>query len=429
MTVGLAVLFLVVVVLGLLTGRVTLRGILLGFVVFVGAVALAPLVVKAIWWVLKNKFGVQDTFLTGNIYNGPFYLLGFCLIAVAVAASLYAMVFRVTSRESLALGAFLSWTVLAVLAAIYLPGGNYLFLWPVFFSLLAMAVAFPHPADQETSDIAPVALMAGAIPALVLVPAHLLPVFSALSMEELPYVMALPVALVGLVLPVVSYILEPHRWALPGFCAVAGLVVLGMAVTAQGHDASHPQTSFLVYGLDADEEAAVWATRSRAVELSAPDPWARQVFTGAVRSEPFRFYPWSSANYLQGDAPLHNLEPPTAELLEETTGPNGRILRLLIRSPRRAPILFAVTDREIASWSLGELDVPSRQIMAYWAFPDGGFELTLEVGDTKPLKLVLIDQSYGLPPGVPDRPDHIMAEPSGGLRFTDATLVRRSFVF
>ena len=142
-----------------------------------------------------------------------------------------------------------------------------------------------------------------------------------------------------------------------------------------------------------------------------------------------KFYPWSGAIYLQGDAPVEELDPPTAELVKETSGPNGRTLQLRIRSPRKASILIAVTDREVASWSLGEASVGSRQIMAYWAFPDDGFELTLEVGDTEPLKLILIDQSYGLPDGVPARPDHMMQEPSGGLRFTDATLVRKSYSF
>ncbi|TDI28514.1 MAG: M28 family peptidase [Acidobacteria bacterium] len=429
MTVGVVVLFLVVCVLGLFTRCLTVAGVGLGFGVFVGALALAPLAVMGIWWLLKSKLGVYDAFLTGNIYNSPFYLLGFTLIAVGVAASLYAMVLRATSMENLAVGAYLGWVAMSVSAAIYLPGGSYLFLWPVFFSLLAMAVAFPKPPDRKVSDIGPVVLMAGAIPALVLVSSHLLPVFTALSMDEAPYLMMLPVALVGLVVPLVCYILEPHRWALPGICLVAGLVVLGMAVAVHAYEPAHPQTTFLVYALDADEGEAVWATRSRAVELSEPDPWARQMFPDGARSEMFKFYPWTRAIYLQGDAPVEQLDPPTAELVKETRGPEGRTLHLRIRSPRKAAILIAVTDREMKSWSLGELSVGSRQIMAYWAFPDAGFELTLEVGDTDPLKLILIDQSYGLPDDVPARPDHMMQEPSGGLRFTDATLVRKSYSF
>ena len=95
-----------------------------------------------------------------------------------------------------------------------------------------MALAFPKPPDNEVSDFGTVVFMAGAIPALVLVSSHLPPVFTALSMDEAPYLMALPVALVGLVVPLVCYILEPHRWALSGICLVAGLVVLGMAVAA-----------------------------------------------------------------------------------------------------------------------------------------------------------------------------------------------------
>jgi hypothetical protein len=264
---------------------------------------------------------------------------------------------------------------------------------------------------------------------MVLVSGHVLPLFTALSMDEAPYLMALPVALVGLLIPVLSLILEPHRWVLAGICAGAGLVVLGMAVSAHGFDGAHPQPSFLVYGVDADDDSAVWATRSRARELQRPDPWARQVFSGELRSDTLKFYPWSADTFLQTDAPQEDLAPPTAELLDETSGPGGRTLRLRVRSPRSAPIVLVVADRPVMGWSVGELPVSAKQILGYWGVPEDGFELTLKVGDTDPLKLVLIDESYGLPEEVPERPAAIMAEPSGGLIFTDATLVRTSYSF
>jgi hypothetical protein len=431
--VGVAVLFLVAWILGMLTRRLTLAGIGLGVLATLAAVVLAPLATLGVWWVLRTQLGVYDVFLTGNVYRGNFYLLGFVLLAVAVATGIYALLLRWTSMENMAFGAAFWWVGLAVASALYLPGGSYLFLWPVFFSLLALAYVFPRADDPGERGMRILVLLAGSVPAVLLVSPHMVPVFTALSMEEAPFLMALPALLVGLLVPPLSFVMETRRWLVPGLSLVAAGVALAMAVSGLGFDVEHPRPDFVVYGLDADEESAVWATRSRAVEIDRPDPWTRQFFPGETRKETLAFFPWSSSVFLQGDAPLAEVTPPTASLVEEKTGPDGRTLLLRIRSPRNAPIMIAVADRILPSWSVGKVAVDAQQVLAYWNVPVGGFELTVTVPDTEPLTLTLIDESYELPEieglTIQPRPDNMMREASGGIIFTDATVVRKSYTF
>ena len=64
----------------------------------------------------------------------------------------------------------------------------------------------------------------------------------------------------------------------------------------------------------------------------------------------------------------------------------------------------------------------------YFAPPAGGVELSLELKADEPLRLRLVDQSYGLPAfgGAPAkaRPEGIVAAP---VHLTDSTFVSRTF--
>jgi hypothetical protein len=66
----------------------------------------------------------------------------------------------------------------------------------------------------------------------------------------------------------------------------------------------------------------------------------------------------------------------------------------------------------------------------YYAPPAEGFEVTLEVNPSQPLKLRVVDQTYELPQmaGAPfkARPDHLMPAP---FTNSDTTQVSRTYTF
>jgi hypothetical protein len=66
--------------------------------------------------------------------------------------------------------------------------------------------------------------------------------------------------------------------------------------------------------------------------------------------------------------------------------------------------------------------------MRYYAVPEGGIDLILELQPSSPLKLRVSDLSYGLPDSlvVKPRPGHIMPSP---MPYSDTTIVSKSFNF
>ena len=72
--------------------------------------------------------------------------------------------------------------------------------------------------------------------------------------------------------------------------------------------------------------------------------------------------------------------------------------------------------------------------LEYWALPEEGIELTLEVRAAQPVMIRVVDRTQGLPdtPGqsITPRPDYIMPAPQIGIaRFSNSTMVSRSFTF
>jgi hypothetical protein len=116
-----------------------------------------------------------------------------------------------------------------------------------------------------------------------------------------------------------------------------------------------------------------------------------------------------------------------------------------VTSPRHAPIISVYVNASTrvlraavnGKW-ISIQDIPlqgsseKRWGLSYWALPEEGIVLTLQVWSSHPVGIRIVDQSYGLPeiPGTVfrPRPDSMMPTPYG-FGLSDATLVSKSFAF
>ena len=92
-------------------------------------------------------------------------LTGSAVVAVLVAAVVFAGSSRRWSWEGLGLGVLSWWLAAAAATSLWMPGASYAFVWPLLAILIGQAVAFLVPRGR------PVALVAswlGAVPLLVL---------------------------------------------------------------------------------------------------------------------------------------------------------------------------------------------------------------------------------------------------------------------
>lgn len=433
-----SLLFAGVIILGFKTRRLTWSGVGLGFLAFLISMIVAPIIVTIAWKLILMLHSGYTRIPQGDTYNSNLYMVGFATLAVALTSIVYVLFLKKVSVENLAAGALLWWLILMMLSARYLPGGNYLFTWPLLFSLIALGYLFLSK-DQASSASKRFAVLSfSAIPGIILFVPIIYQVFVALTLSASGIVMIMLVLVMGLLIPHLHIMATPKRWLLPGLSAVIsfGFIVAGSLTS--GFDVEHPRPDSIFYALDADTGKAVWASSD-----NKSDEWTSQFLPDSEREALSTFFPLGSRKYLKSQAPAVTLQAPNVVLMNDEMTADVRTLLMRIVSPRQASAISiyvesaaesvgaSIDGKQIKSSSIRQQSQPgSRWALNYYAVPQEGVELTLRMQSSQSVKIRLVDRSYELPIAsqlsFTPRPGYIMPAPFSS---SDSTFVTRSFAF
>lgn len=125
--------------------------------------------------------------------NSPMLAAGLAILAFLVAMVIYAPAWGRARASDLAMGGLFWWLLLTVLSTLMLPGGSYLFVWPVVGGVIAAGLAMISPRN------APIAPYLGSLPTLALLPPTIAALCDALG-PNLPFATALPTTLMVIAL-------------------------------------------------------------------------------------------------------------------------------------------------------------------------------------------------------------------------------------
>jgi hypothetical protein len=372
----------------------------------------------------------------GGLEQNTFYVLGLFVLLAALLTMLYSLFRKKIAPPAIFLGGALLLFVFALFTSKWLPGGSYLFVWPLLAGLLATAIAAFRPG--QLSFLSVLVLCALSLPAILLFVPVLKGFYTAVGFTTVgaPLLSVTLGVFFLLLFPFLDSVLESAGKVVPLVALAAGVILCVTAAETTRYSSAHPKPSLLSYALDADTGKALWASSTKRM-----DSWTAQYLgTSPSRGKLPDFVPdWYPIDFLQQEATAITLASPQAELLEDSTDGATRTLRLHITTPRHARTLHAgLTQREVLSAGVEghDLGKPSEarwRQPGHWGFdyahpPAEGIDLQLRVQGSGPVTIVLVDRSSGLPtiPGgnFPPRPADSMPIHSG-----DQTMVRRSFVF
>ena len=437
LTVIVLILFIAVIFYGFKKRRLTISGLALGILAFALSLSAVYGVVSFAWWLIYRFGGAQEWLLWGNnAYDANSYLLSFVALSVAVTAVIYLLFSRRVDAINLSLGALLLWVVLMIVTAFYLPGGSYLLTWPLLFGLVgvAVALAFPQLGRVKILVVATLCVLPGLFLFAPMI--HSLGVALALSS---PAMLQVPVVLLlGLLIPQLYAVLKSSGWLLPAVMAALGIALIVYEHQTFKFDQDHPRQNNIFYALNADTGKATWASTDEQV-----DKWTSGFFpNGSERGSIDEYLPITYDSFLKHAAPAIAARGPEVALLDDQTTDDVRVTRLRITSTRQAPIISVYADvttpdlkATIDGKSIGNatkpapVDADHSWGFFYLAVPPGGIELVFRMKTPQPLKLTVVERSYGLPqiPQVSTTypPDAI----PGPAALSDSTYVTRKFTF
>jgi hypothetical protein len=426
-------LFAFVVALGLKAKRLTLRGMLVGWLFFLLSIIVSAVILTIVWWFIGRLHSDYAAQLTGATYGSGLYMIGFAALNVALVSLLYAWFSKKVVVENLFAGALIWWLLLCVSTGLFLPGVSYLFTWPLLFVLLGFGYILR--ANERTNTKSMLILAASAVAGVLLLAPAIHLIFVALTISLSGVAAVLMVLLLGLLVPLLSQIAAANKRLLPGVSVLVGVIFIVFAGRTSVPSEPHPKPDNMFYCLDAGTGQALWASVD-----AQPDEWTANFFTAGIeKGKLTECLPQSSRTFLKSKAPLAPLAAPRVDLIDDQKSNDTRKLQLRLTSPRGANAIsiFFEPDAEIVNASINDKPAlsgrsaaaPPGWFLIYYALPPEGVVLKLETKSAKPLRALAVDLSFGLPTlpnAAPKRPDYLI--PS--MYFvSDAALVSKSFTF
>jgi Peptidase family M28 len=432
------VLFLALVLIGLRFRILTVRGIALGCVAFLGAAVVVSVVEKLLWALIFRLRYSRESRPPGDTYYTGLYVIGFAVLAVAITLLVYNLFRKKTSWENLAAGALVWWVILMLVVSFYLPGASYLLTWPLIFSTAGFIGYCVLKNRGRREGFGVVLLLAAAIPGIVLFVPLVHNFFIGLTLNLVWLIAIVMLLQIGLLVPQLTIMTRNRKWLLSGVAALIGVGFIVAPMLMTSVNAQHPKFNSIFYALNSDTGQAVWASL---------DPKADEWTSKFLSAQPPRktlaeFFPQTRIpdRLLQNTAPSVPLSPPQVDVVNDEKNGDVRTLRLRLKSNRSASALYFYIDSklEILNASLNDERFDQNNTamlrrnkgtwnMRYLAIPPEGVLLGVTFKASEPLKIRVVDQSYGIPPvpGITARPYYMI--PSWPDSLTDTTLVSKTF--
>lgn len=435
LTILVALLFVCVAFYGWRKGLLKPGGAAFGFAAFLLSVLLAPACVWLAWRLVTALRPSYREVPPDSAGGGDLYIIGFVLLSLALVSAVYVFFARRVSAGSLLLGALFGWLLLLIASSFLVPGGSYLFAWPLLFMLVGLAFVLKSgDRDGLRPSRSLVVLTIFAVPLVLLAAPVIYQTYVALTLNASTTVALLAALTLAPVAALAGLSHSSRAWALPFVCALLSLACVAAALMSGG---SGSRQSSIFYALNADTGSGAWGSSA-----GREDEWTSQFLAGRGAWKPMtEFFPGFGGVFLQSPAPAAQLAPPNVTVLSDETANGTRSLHMSVTSQRRAPIIgvfvegeseplsMTVNGRRVENLPPTVVGVQPRAFgVRYYAAPPEGLDLKLDVRAAQGLKLRVIDQSYGLPElqGVTykPRPEGTALAP---LPYNNATMVSRSF--
>lgn len=164
----------------------------------------------------------------GLRYHPEWYILAASAVGLAGSVAFYTLISKKLGAANLMVGAFLGWLSVTILISFYFPGGTYLFLWPLLFSLAGGIVVFARGSGAPNVK-SPIVVLSG-IPAIVLLVPMIHKIYWAFAAQSGIMVGALLGLLLSLLVGPVVLEQRSRLWLLPTSLAIVGAALFFTAI-------------------------------------------------------------------------------------------------------------------------------------------------------------------------------------------------------
>ena len=447
---------------------------LFGFFAFIIHLAIAPLIVTLIYFILIKYFPDNDFRLL--FYNQKVLLLGFVLISASISFGFYKLLISgikirhvivffalvlilliwsglislITVSASLAIsviiyflyrkptnvwelsvGSVFSWAIIMVIIGLMMPGASYLFTWPLIFSLIPIGIYFFNKNRTGYSVIQIGLFLIFALPALLWFSNITLLFLVAMGLKMAGGAILFTVLCLSLLVVHIEIIAKVKAWFVPVVAFALGLFFLLYGSIGAEYSETHKKQNSLIYGTDGNTGENFLTSYDHQT-----DEWTVNFLTDQPDTSNLNdFFSFSERDFLKKSVDLKPLAAPSLEILHDSVSEDRRQLKLHIASGRKADNLFIQirSNSDLMKASINKSRMKDLQrvngtdwyLIKYFAFPDEGIDITLNLDNKQEIEIHLIDFVYGLPDLLEVQK---YPRPSNMMSNGDRTIATKNFV-
>ena len=320
--------FLSLLFMGFKRNKLSLKGILNGFIPLLLSLIISVTFAFYGWKLLKVMYPQYNDILQGFTYNGYLYIAIFALLTLTLCLLFYKKYFKKLNIQDLLIAPLFFWLMINVLIAVYLKGAGFFILPVISMELVLAVLIFGHQNRDFTFLFTIITIPT----LLVFVPfIKMFPV--GLGLKILPVSAILTVLIFSTMLPVFKIYKNEYKLAFLFGISAFFLFVEASNKSTYSKDRKLPNS--ILYVLDANKNVAYWASYNNRV-----DDFTKQ-FLGENPSKGSYDSSVTASKYhtkikLFVNTNVKDLEKPIIIIKEDSSQTNFRKVTLTFYSKRNA---------------------------------------------------------------------------------------------
>ena len=352
------ILFFTLIFVGFLKQKLTVKGVLKGFVPFLLSLISSGLLAFYGWKLLLIIHPQYNDILHGFTYNGYWYIAGFTAFTLAICFWFYKGFFKKRSLQDLLIAPLFFWLLINVGIAFYLEGAAF-FILPVVILLAILSILI----FSKNSKNLLLLFTLLSIPVIIIFTPFIKMFPVGLGLKMLLISAVFTVFLFGFLVPVLQQYRMSKKMSYI-FILIGGMCFVSATIQAS-FNTERKQPNSLIYVFDANKNEFYWASYNTAVDAFTQQFLGSNPIKGSYNKNNLTSK-YNTGIKLHSKAPLKLLERPIIELVSDTIVGDNREVGIQIISLRNANKIELMTNIPVVLKSMkvnGELLENSNNVL------------------------------------------------------------------
>ncbi|MGB0891796.1 MAG: M20/M25/M40 family metallo-hydrolase [Flavobacteriaceae bacterium] len=252
--------FLVLIFFGIKKQKLTVHGILRGFIPLLSSLFIVGGATFGLWKLILIIHPKYQDILHGFTYNGYQYILAFTFISLWIIFKIYNRFFKQVSQTDLFIAPITLWFLINIFILNYLQGAGF-YIIPVFIALIILAILiFMNIQDKSK----PILFTILSIPTIYIFSPFIKMFPVGLGLKMLFISGTFIVFVFGLMTPI--FHTQKKKNNLQYYFGFLAILVFGLATYNSGFDLNKKKPNSMVFVQNIDKNTSYWATYNKVLD-------------------------------------------------------------------------------------------------------------------------------------------------------------------